>query len=109
MNAKLQRHKKIRSFLRSQSSPQTITEVYEALVNRLGQDVSRKTVERDIDELIESRIVILMPGLPTRYQLAACEELEIILTVQEIGEILSKLEEKSELKLKLKKMIAFEL
>jgi predicted DNA-binding transcriptional regulator YafY len=69
MNAKLQRLKKIRSFLRSQSAPWTITEVYEALVKRLGEDVSRKTIERDIDDLLEDRKVIVMPGLPSRYQL----------------------------------------
>jgi predicted DNA-binding transcriptional regulator YafY len=105
MNAKFQRLNKIRSFLRSQSDPQTITEVYEALINRLGESVSRKTVERDLDELIESRVVILMPGLPAKYQLTEADQLEITLKVEEIKTIIQLLGDDSEITQKLKKTL----
>jgi len=105
MKTKFQRLKKIKSFLRTQSGPQTIIEIYEALVKRLGEDVSRKTIERDMDELIEARAVILMPGLPARFQMAETDKIEVILSVEEIKTILTLLNENSETYLKLKKIL----
>ena len=105
MNAKLNRLKKIRSYLRTQSSPQTITEVFEALVKRLGEDISRKTIERDMDELIEARAVVLMPGLPSRFQLAETDQIELTLSAEEIRTILALLNENTETHLKLKKIL----
>jgi predicted DNA-binding transcriptional regulator YafY len=105
MNAKLQRLKKIRSFLRSQSGPRTVTEIHDALVNRLGEDVSRKTIERDVDELIESRSVIVMQGLPARIQLTEIEQIEVTLTTQEIKSLIQLLGDDSEISQKLKKAL----
>ena len=105
MNAKQQRLKKIKSFLRLQSSPQSITEIFEALVSRLGEDISRKTIERDLDQLIEERSVTLMPGTPARFQIIEVHEIEVILTKDEINTIISNLGEDSEIGKKLKSLI----
>jgi predicted DNA-binding transcriptional regulator YafY len=102
MIKKIQRLKKIRSFLRSQPNPKTITEVYEALVQRLGEKISRKTIERDFDELIESRMVVVMPGLPARYSPLESEEIEVTLTIEEIKSIIQLLGEHSEISTKFK-------
>lgn len=106
MNAKQQRLKKIKSFLRLQSSPQSITDVYEALVSRLGEDISRKTIERDLDQLIEERSATLMPGTPARFQIIEVQEIEVILTKDEINTIISALGVDSEIGKKLKSLIS---
>ena len=82
-----------------------MTEVYEALVKRLGEDVSRKTIERDIDELVEARFLIVMPGLPARYQLSEIEEIEVMLSIGEIKIIIQLLGDDSDLAQKLKKTL----
>ena len=102
MNAKQLRIKKIKTFLRLQSGPQTITEVYEALVKRLGEEVSRKTIERDLDELIETRVVSLMPGIPARFTLVSGLEIELTLSLKELEHILTLLDPDSELAKKIR-------
>jgi predicted DNA-binding transcriptional regulator YafY len=105
MNAKLQRFKKIRSYLRKQPVAQSVTEIYQALFKIPGEDVSRKTIERDMDELVESQIVISIPGLPTRYQISDTDQIEISLTPDEIKQIIGLLGEHSDTSLKLKKIL----
>jgi predicted DNA-binding transcriptional regulator YafY len=107
MKSKIMRIKKIRSHLRLQSNPSTITEIHEALTRRQGLEVSRKTVERDLDELVEAKVVMFTPGLPTRYTLRPIEEVEIILTIEEVRKLISLLDEKSDLTMKLKRSLAF--
>ena len=102
MNTKLKRLKKIKSFLRSQADPKSITDVYEALVRRLGEDVSRKTIERDLDEMIEARVVSLMPGVPSRFMLVAGVEIELTLSLKELEHILTLLDPDSELAKKIR-------
>jgi predicted DNA-binding transcriptional regulator YafY len=105
MNTKQQRLKKIRSFLRSQSDPQTISEVFDALVNRHGEEVSRKTIERDLDELLEAKALALLPGTPSKFKLIALEEVEIPLTLDEARTIILVLGEGSELATKIRSLI----
>ena len=106
MNTKQQRLKKIKSFLRLQSSPHSITEIFEALVSRLGEDISRKTIERDLDQLIEEKSVTLMPGTPARFQIIELSEIEVIFTKDEINTIISALGEESEIGKKLRDYIS---
>jgi molybdopterin-biosynthesis enzyme MoeA-like protein len=105
MNTKLERLKKIKNLIRSQSSPLTISEIHEALVKRLGLEVSRKTIERDIDDLIEARILIVLPGMPARFELIVQDEIELVLKVQEIKEIIEVMGIESEISQKLKKLL----
>jgi hypothetical protein len=48
MNNKEERKRKIKNFLRFQTRPVTVSEIHEAITNRLGLEISRKTIERDI-------------------------------------------------------------
>ena len=105
MNTKQQRLKKIRFFLRSQTDPQTISEVFEAIVNRHGEEVSRKTIERDLDELLEAKALTLLPGTPSKFKLIAIEEVEISLTLDEARKIILALGESSELGAKIRSLI----
>lgn len=105
MNTKQQRLRKIRSFLRSQTDPQTISEVFEALINRFGEEVSRKTIERDLDELLESKVLILLPGTPSKFKLIAIEEVELQLSIDEARAIILALGEGSELGAKIRSLI----
>ena len=105
MNAKFKRIKKIKDFLKSQSVSSTITEIHKTLKNRFGLDISRKTIERDIDELVEERIVLFLPGLPTRYKIIPQNEIELNLTKEEIRTIISNLGESTEISMKLKRYL----
>ena len=92
--------------MHSQSKPQTIKDVFDVLINRHGEEVSRKTIERDLDQLIEERSVTLMPGTPARFQIIEISEVEVILTKDEINTIISALGEDSEIGKKLRDCIS---
>ena len=108
MNSKIQRMKKIKSFLRLQSSPQSITQIHEALVRRLGLEISRKTIERDIDDLLEAGRLTILEGSPAKYSLAGAQDIDITLRVDEINTLISLLRPESELALKLRSYLARE-
>jgi DeoR/GlpR family transcriptional regulator of sugar metabolism len=84
MKSKVERIRKIRSFLRHQSGPQSITEIYGALINRLGLDVSRKTIERDVLQMEEEGLIRAHQGTPVRYYLNGPPEIDIRLTLEEV-------------------------
>lgn len=103
---KLIRIGKIKNFLRMQTSPVTITEIFEALNYRLQVKVSRKTIERDMIELSDAETVSSIPGTPTRFVLNRPVTVEVSLKVEELSLLLEKVDLDSELYIKIKK--AFE-
>jgi DeoR/GlpR family transcriptional regulator of sugar metabolism len=105
MKSKIERIKKIRSFLRLQSSPQTISEIHEAMNKRLGLDISRKTIERDICELMEEGLLLVKEGIPSKYSPSHPLEFEVLLKLEEINHILSKLDIDSDLYQKLSRLL----
>jgi hypothetical protein len=105
MNKRIERKGKIKNFLRFQSGAVTVSEIHEALVKRLSLDISRKTIERDIINMVEDGLVSLSPGMPMRYQLIKPAEVDLALKVEEITLILELLEQDSELHQKLKRAL----
>ena len=107
MNTKLKRWKRIKSFLRMQTTPLSLTEIHEALTLRMHLDFSRKTIERDVGEMVDNMSLKELPGTPKRYASLAPMEVELILKNEEVKEILRLLETTSELYRKIKKYSDF--
>ncbi len=105
MNTKNQRLKKIKSFLRIQSEPVTVTEIHEALSLRMNLDISRKTIERDIIEMVENQLVLAFVGVPSKFTLNKTAEIELSLKVEEIQSILKLVDTEGELFRKLTKSL----
>ena len=105
MNIKTDRINKIKSFLRMQASPVTVTEIHEALSKRMHLDVSRKTIERDMIEMFEMKLVSVISGVPSKYSLNKPTDIELILKVEEIRILLQLVKSDSELYCKLSKFI----
>jgi DeoR/GlpR family transcriptional regulator of sugar metabolism len=102
MGPKEERLVKIKSFLRFQTSPCSISEIHEALTIRYHFRISRKTIQRDLQELCDKRQVIAFDGIPIRFSLAKPEELELVLKINEVNQILQCLDPQSELFIKIK-------
>jgi hypothetical protein len=105
MNKRIERIGKIKNFLRFQTGGVTVSEIHEALVKRMSLDISRKTIERDVIEMVEEGLVSLQPGMPMRYQLITPAIVEVALKVEEITLILELLDQDSELHQKLKRAL----
>ena len=90
-----------------QTTPLSLTEIHDALTRRMHLDFSRKTIERDVGEMVENMSLNELPGTPKRYALVAPMEVELILKNEEVREILSLLDTTSELYLKIKKYSDF--
>lgn len=76
---KLQRQKRIRSLLHENPNI-TITEL-----SAMIRGVDRKTVERDILELVGEGVVIGDGSLPNRYSLKQELEVQLSLTLEQVG------------------------
>lgn len=85
-----------------QSSSVSITEIYEA-IRRLGDKISRKTIERDMGELIENGTVLQSEGVPIKFIVKPSAEIELALRVDELKLIIDLLADNSDLKRKLVK------
>lgn len=105
MSIKNERIRKIKNFLRLQSGPMTVTEIHEALSKRMHLDISRKTIERDMIEMLEAKTVSVISGVPSKYILDKPNEIEICLKVGEIDLILKYLDPTSEIYQKLHKCL----
>lgn len=105
MNIKNDRINKIKSFLRMQTSPMTVTEIHEALSKRFHLDVSRKTIERDMVQMIEMGCLTITPGVPAKYTLNKPNEVEVVLKLEKIRLILGLIKSDSELYGKLSKCV----
>lgn len=105
MTKKIERKRRIRNFLRLQSEELTVSEIHEAMVKRQGFDISRKTIERDIVEMVEDDLIDPSPGTPTRYRLKRTIEVELSLKVEEITLLLELVDQNSELHQKLKRAL----
>jgi hypothetical protein len=106
MNKKDERRRKIKNFLRFQTGPVTVSEIHEALSNRMGLDVSRKTIERDVLDMELSGVLLIHPGTPARFELMGPSEIEISLKVGELRELIHLLDPNSDLALKLNGFMA---
>ena len=99
------RFNKIKSILRLQSGPLSISEIHEGLSKRLGIEISRKTVERDLLEMSEAQIVTMTHGVPSRFSLNAPFQIELVLTVEEVKSILELTSTRVELYQKIKAIL----
>ena len=88
-----------------QASPVTVTEIHEALSKRMHLDVSRKTIERDMIEMFEMKLVSVFSGVPSKYSLNKPTDIELILKVEEIRILLQLVKSDSELYCKLIKYV----
>jgi hypothetical protein len=88
-----------------QASPVTVTEIHEALSKRMHLDVSRKTIERDMIEMFEMKLVSVISGVPSRYTLNKPTDIELVLKIEEIQFLLALMKSDSELYCKLIKFI----
>lgn len=70
MTKKNRRWEKIRGYLAESKTPMMITEIYQKIILSVGDKVSRKTIQRDMEEMIEERIVIQIEDSPLRFRLA---------------------------------------
>jgi hypothetical protein len=86
-----------------QASSVTVTEIHEALSKRMHLDVSRKTIERDMIEMFEMKLVSVISGVPSKYSLNKPTDIELFLKVEEIETILKHLEPTSDIYQKLQK------
>ena len=86
MKNKLERHKKIKRVLRSLAGHATISQVYEVMTLQ-GDKISRKTIERDMFELVENKVVSQIEGNPIKFLILDDYEVEITLTLQELMEL----------------------
>jgi hypothetical protein len=105
MTKKIERKRRIKNFLRLQTEALTVSEIHEAMVKRQGLDISRKTIERDIIEMVEDDLIDLSLGTPTRYRLKRATEVDLALKVEEITLLLELLDQNSELHQKLKRAL----
>jgi hypothetical protein len=105
MSKRIERVGKIKNFLRFQSGGVTVSEIHEAMVKRMGLDISRKTIERDIIDMVDGGHIGLLNGMPTRYQLIKPVEIDLALKVEEITLLLELLDQNSELYQKLKRAL----
>ena len=82
-----------------------MTEIHEALSLRMNLDISRKTVERDIIEMVDNQLVLVSLGIPSKYTLNKGTEIDLSLKVEEIQAILRGMEAEGELFRKLTKSL----
>ncbi len=105
MNSKDKRFKKIKAYLRQQSSAVSVTEIHDAMTKRIHLDISRKTIERDTLEMVENGELTIERVGPNKFLLNKPFEVDLKLRVDDIKLILQKLDPESELSAVLKKLI----
>lgn len=84
MKARDIRWQKIKNYLRMQSSPSSVSEIHEALTRRMNIEVSRKTIERDLLDLVEERLIVVQEGVPQRFKLGQPDKIQITLTTEDL-------------------------
>jgi predicted DNA-binding transcriptional regulator YafY len=103
MSKKKDRLSKIKNFLRRQSVAVTISEIHDALSKRMHLEVSRKTIERDVKDLVDQASLIEIIGVPSRFLISKDTEIDVRLKCDEVRTILSFLDPLSDLYRKLKR------
>lgn len=66
MNKKMRRQNRIREIIRREKMALTVSEIFSLLAISIEGDISRKTVERDIDEMIARREIKQAGEAPLR-------------------------------------------
>jgi hypothetical protein len=105
MNKRIERIGKIKNFLRFQSRGVTVSEIHEAMVKRMGLNISRKSIERDIIDMVDEGHLDLLNGMPSRYKLIKPHEVDLSLKVEELTLLLELVDPSSELYQKLKRAL----
>lgn len=86
MNAKLDRLKNLRIiFLSNVATPLSITELHDKLFEKFHIDVARKTIQRDIKELLDDGIIMAVLSSPRKYKLEETLKMAINLTQEEVS------------------------
>ncbi len=94
MSKKIIRQHKIKECMRKLDRLVTVTEIYEHIYKASHIDVTRKTIQRDMEELIERKEVLQQEGCPLRFSLIESKTYQIELTLKEIDEVLESLTSK---------------
>ena len=84
MNAKNLRKKLIKTLFRSTSVPKTVNGVYEELKTSYNLDISRKTIERDLFEMVGEEVLKITKDFPCHFALGKNDHYELILTNEEL-------------------------
>ena len=89
----MNRVKEIGNILLEEQRPLSISEIHNYLFDRQGIDVTRKTIQRDIEDMEERGIIAKLNSYPAKYQLTDSEVLHIELSLEEIGIMINALEQ----------------
>jgi arginine repressor len=87
MNEKYKRHEAIKKLMLRENKELTTTELFEKL-KALNFLITRKTVERDLLELIEEKVVRQTEGIPIKFFLVKEMEIFIKFNREEVDELL---------------------
>lgn len=104
MKTRADRWSKIKSYLRTQSEPSTVTEIFEALTRQNNLETCRKTISRDLFEMMEAGIVGSTPGIPQRFVLMKSFQIELSLTLEELDFLLSIIPQQHQLYSKMRRI-----
>ncbi len=105
MGSKKDRFFKLRRLLKEQMHPATVSQIHNVFLKDTDLKVSRKTIERDLNEMFSSKMVTVEQGPPLKYSMGKDDEIEIVLKIEEINFILQKICPLSDIFSKLKKHI----
>lgn len=105
MNKKMARFLKIKDFLRKKGKEMTVTEICEHISEQAGAKISRKTIQRDMDELVNSHQVIQINKFPLHFKIKEKRLCKIQLSQDEINTILKSLKNKPQLLKKIREQI----
>lgn len=83
----------------------SVSEIHEALTQRMHFEISRKTIERDLVDMVENQGASVISGIPSRYTFNVPTEVEILLKIEEVELILQLLDAESDLHRKLKRYV----
>ena len=100
MNKKAHRFKIITTYFNEiGNTSQTISQIYDGIYSRYQVDVSRKTVERNVHEMITEEIIVGdSSGIyPTKYQLKEYGQCTISLSREELNLLVNFLSELPEI------------
>jgi len=98
MQRKELRFTKIRECMRLLDENVTISEIHEWISKCTQVKVSRKTIQRDLEELIERRIVIQAEGCPLRFRLLATKIYCFKLGLDDVDQLLESISHNSKIK-----------
>lgn len=97
MRSKELRLLKIRGYMRSVDGGSTISKIHNWIQCNTQMKITRKTIERDIYEMIERKEIIQKEGYPIRFHFISNRIYQIELTLEEINSVLELLTDRSDI------------